>query len=142
MDKKLTYTSWMLEQAKFVFSNLCLFLHVIYTLKCSKPKKRMGSIETSNRIEADQRGGKRCTKITLEIEYQIRQLVADNCTTTIKGIIDILVLDVCHKTVWRWLKKNNYSWKITRPIPKKRDDPEIKAKEWSMCYGTNLSSLI
>ncbi|KII69406.1 hypothetical protein RF11_11050 [Thelohanellus kitauei] len=83
--------------------------------------------ETSDRIEADQGGGRKFAKITLEIENQIRQLVADNCTTTIQWIIDTLELDVCHTTVWRWLKKNSYSWKITRPIPEKRNDPEIKA---------------
>ncbi|KII70515.1 hypothetical protein RF11_14829 [Thelohanellus kitauei] len=49
--------------------------------------------KTSNRIEADQRGGRRYTEITLEIEYQIRQLVADNFTTTIQGIIDETELD-------------------------------------------------
>ncbi|KII61447.1 hypothetical protein RF11_12862 [Thelohanellus kitauei] len=54
------------------------------------------------------------------IENQIMLLVADNCTTTIQGIIDTLEIDVCHTTFWRWLKKNNYSWKITKPIPEKK----------------------
>ncbi|KII70152.1 hypothetical protein RF11_01605 [Thelohanellus kitauei] len=46
--------------------------------------------ETSNRIEADQRGGRRYTKFTLEIENQIRQLVANNYNTMIQGILDTL----------------------------------------------------
>ncbi|KII66551.1 hypothetical protein RF11_16010 [Thelohanellus kitauei] len=99
--------------------------------------------ETSDRIEADQRGGRRHAKITLEIEHQIRQLVAYNCTTTIQGIINTLDLDVCHTTVWRSLKKNNYSWKMTRPIPEKRNDPEIKAerREYVLWYQSILPHL-
>ncbi|KII63133.1 hypothetical protein RF11_09534 [Thelohanellus kitauei] len=81
--------------------------------------------ETSDPIEAD-KGGTRYAKITLEIENQIRQLVADNCTTTIQRIIDT---------------KTTTFWKITKPIPEKRNDPEIKA-ERSMCCGINPSSFI
>ncbi|KII68229.1 hypothetical protein RF11_07781 [Thelohanellus kitauei] len=83
--------------------------------------------ETSNSIEANQRGGR-------------RQFVADNCTTTIQGIIGTLELDVCHTTVWRWLKENNYSRKTTRPIPEKRNDPEIIAErmEYALWYQSIL----
>ncbi|KII68003.1 hypothetical protein RF11_02004 [Thelohanellus kitauei] len=68
------------------------------------------------RRKKSRHGGTTVTKLTPEIERQIIQLVNDNCTMTTLDIPEKLDITMHETTVWRWLKKLQFSWKVTRPV--------------------------
>ncbi|KII69434.1 hypothetical protein RF11_13495 [Thelohanellus kitauei] len=61
-------------------------------------------------------GGARRTVLNDEISEQIRNMVNDNQTTTVQEILDGLNVQVTLSTVWRWLKKLNFTYKMTCPV--------------------------
>ena len=72
------------------------------------------------------RGGNQPKKLTPEIQNTLTNLIQDNNHYTLSDIVDNLSIDVHPATVWKWLKALNFSWKITRPVPERRNDPEVK----------------
>ncbi|KII64613.1 Transposon Tf2-6 polyprotein [Thelohanellus kitauei] len=88
-------------------------------------------IQPDGTIVESRRGGTTVTKLTPEIERQITQLINDNCTMTTSDIIEKIGITVNETTVWRWLKKLNFSWKMTRPVAVLRNDPTVKSERKS-----------
>lgn len=75
---------------------------------------------------AGKKGGCKPSQLDEDLKTRIINIVNDNYTITVEDIIQKLDLTVHTTTVWRWLKKIHYSWKLTRPIPQKRNDPSVK----------------
>ncbi|KII60279.1 hypothetical protein RF11_15376 [Thelohanellus kitauei] len=82
---------------------------------------------------ACKKGGNRPTLLDDEMKKRIIETINDDCTISVDGIIKKLNLEVHSTTVWRWLKKINYSWKLIRPFPVKRNDPDVKSQRKSYC---------
>lgn len=85
------------------------------------------------------RGHGRRTVWSVELQARLHTLINDNRTTTIKEIKMGLDVDVSLTTVWRWLKKEGYSYKMTRPIFERRNDTDIKTQrvEFIRWYTSN-----
>lgn len=79
-------------------------------------------------FKKDKKGGVRGQKFTETVKERLHEIIEDNCTITIEGIIDKLEINVCQSTIWKWLKKIRISYKMTRPIPKSRNCIEVKAE--------------
>ncbi|KII73497.1 hypothetical protein RF11_00090 [Thelohanellus kitauei] len=62
--------------------------------------------------------------LTDDMKQRLMETINDDSTICIDGIIEKLHLSVHTFTVWRWLQKINYTWKLTRPIQLKRKDPD------------------
>ncbi len=72
------------------------------------------------------RGGSRYTVFTNEIKDNLIKLMEDDCTLTIQCIIEKLGITVHISTVWKWIKRLNYTYKIVRPVPISRNIPPVK----------------
>ena len=81
---------------------------------------------TTGLKEASIRGGVTATKYNDEIIIRLLSLINDNFLYTLSELRAALYIDVHLSTLWRWLKKLNYTYKIVRPIPERRNDPEVK----------------
>ncbi|KII61693.1 hypothetical protein RF11_09351 [Thelohanellus kitauei] len=53
--------------------------------------------------------------------YCLEALVNDNHHYTLDDLVANLGIDFYPATAWKWLKAMNFSWKITRPIPERRN---------------------
>lgn len=78
------------------------------------------------KIEANKRGGYKPSKLTENIKNTLVSLINDDNLYTVSDLIDKIEVDVSVSTVWRWLKKLNFSWKLVRPINPMRNNPAVK----------------
>ncbi|KII64235.1 hypothetical protein RF11_02592 [Thelohanellus kitauei] len=74
-----------------------------------------------------QRGGPRRTVFTEYIRSQLHSLIDDNLTTTVEEIKRALGVNVSETTVWKWMKQEGFTYKLTRPIYQRRNDADVKA---------------
>lgn len=107
---------------------------VRYTIKC---------FEERGNTEAIKRGGNQPKKLTPEIQERLINLMEDDNIYTLADIKHHLNIIVHPPTVWKWLKSLNYSWKITRPIPERRNDASVKAERvdyirWYQAYSVSI----
>lgn len=72
------------------------------------------------------RGGDRKSLLSNEIAEQIVGLMNDNFAYNLGDIKRILNVNVSIATIWRWLKKLNYTYKLIRTIPQSRNCTEVK----------------
>ncbi|MGL6145463.1 MAG: IS630 family transposase [Macrococcoides caseolyticum] len=75
---------------------------------------------------AGSRGGNTRGIFNQTIETQIRSLINDYETTTIEEIKTRLQVTANNSTVWRWVKKLGFTYKLTRPIYERRNDVDVK----------------
>ena len=80
----------------------------------------------SNVSTPSARGGPRNIIFNDDIREQIIIMMNDNQTKTIEHTRNRLGTQACLNTVWRWVKGLGYTYKITRPIYERRNDPSIK----------------
>ena len=80
----------------------------------------------SNVSTPSARGGPRNVIFNDDIREQIIIMMNDNQTKTIENTRNRLGTQACLNTVWRWVKGLGYTYKITRPIYERRNDPSIK----------------
>lgn len=104
---------------------------VRYIVKCYQERE---SVQKRNS------GGSLPRKFTDEIKERIVRLINDENLYTLADIVHHLGIDVHQATVWKWLKNLNFSWKITRPIPEKRNTEEVKLERipyirWYQSYS-------
>jgi transposase len=78
------------------------------------------------RIGPKNQGGARNTVLSAEIANQIHTLMLDNNIYYLHDLKRILDVNVHESTIWRWLKKLNYSYKLIRNIPIMRNDEGVK----------------
>ncbi|KII63854.1 hypothetical protein RF11_05876 [Thelohanellus kitauei] len=64
-------------------------------------------------------------KLTPSISSRIVELMDDNVTQSVVDIKNRLNLSVDDTTVWRWVKKLGFIYKMTRPVPIRRNDSGI-----------------
>lgn len=79
-------------------------------------------------INKSSKGGAINVKLTEQLKTSLINIMNDN---TSKSILDVkieLAIDVNVTTVWRWVKKLGYTFKMTRPIPSRRNDEDVKAE--------------
>ncbi|KII63588.1 hypothetical protein RF11_16399 [Thelohanellus kitauei] len=74
-----------------------------------------------------QRGGPRRTVFTEEIRSQLHSLIDDHLTTTVEEIKRTLEVNDSETTVWKWMKQEGFTYKLTRPIYQRRNDADVKA---------------
>ena len=90
--------------------------------------------ETYGTFTSRKRGGNQQKKLTEEVIQRLQSLIDDNIQYTLQDIVDNLGIDVHAATVWKWLKKLNYSWKLTRPVPERRNDDDVKERRVTYVY--------
>ena len=101
------------------------------------------SYEINGTSEKSTRGGSRPRKFTEDIRSRIVLLINDENPYTLSDIVRELNINVHESTVWKWLKKLNYSWKITRPVPERRNNDDVKNERveyvrWYQDYSPHL----
>ncbi|KII70542.1 hypothetical protein RF11_14860 [Thelohanellus kitauei] len=67
------------------------------------------------------------------MKIKLVETINDDSTICIDDIIEKLHLSVDTSTVLRWLQKINHTWKLTRLIPFKRNDSDVKVERKSYC---------
>ncbi|KII63062.1 hypothetical protein RF11_08515 [Thelohanellus kitauei] len=93
-----------------------------------------------------QKGGGKATQLDQNTKQGLIETINDEGTVTIEGIIQKLN-HVIHSTiVCRWLQKIKYKWKLTRPVPIKTNDHDIKIKskghDVTMILALNFHNII
>ena len=107
-----------------------------YDISERSVRRIIKSYVVNGEINANSRGGARASLLNENIERQIRRLMDDNNIYNCGDIKDICGLSFDISTVWRWIKRLGYTYKMVRTIPEMRNDPVVKAerKEYVQWY--------
>ncbi|KII68081.1 hypothetical protein RF11_06287 [Thelohanellus kitauei] len=130
--KKITFKMVALEGAKVTAVSRIL------DIPRSAIQTALKIIQPDGTIIESRRGGTTVTKLTREIERQITQLVNDNCTMITLYIVEKLGITVNETTVWRWLKKLHFAWKMTGPVTILRNDELSNLNGKLLSNGTRV----
>ncbi|KII67066.1 hypothetical protein RF11_14621 [Thelohanellus kitauei] len=101
------------------------------------PKSTVNSIiktfEETEQVSASTRDGSRNTIITQQIKDRIIELMNDDLATNLREIQQQLGVDVAEQTIWKWLKNLGFTYKLVRPIYKKRNTHRDEVGTSKLC---------